>query len=211
MALCEVAVPFEAMDLEIQTFKFPGQFGTHIDYPAHFVQGGRVSQDFSIRDTVLPLVVIDATPQVKENVDFELSVENILAFEAQHGKIPEGSFVALRSDWGKRWPDGAALSNIGEDGNEHFPGWGMKALEFLFDERNVAAIGHETLDTDAPISSKDVGLVCERYVLQRDKFQVEMLTNLDQVPPTGAVIVIQAPKIENANGMPVRAFAIVED
>ena len=50
-----------------------------------------------------------------------------------------------------------------------------------------------------------------RYVLQRDKFQVEMLTNLDQVPPTGAVIVIQAPKIENANGMPVRAFAIVED
>ena len=211
MALCEVAVPFEAMDLEIQTFKFPGQFGTHIDYPAHFVQGGRVSQDFSIWDTVLPLVVIDATPQVKENVDFELSVENILAFEAQHGKIPEGSFVALRSDWGKRWPDGAALSNIGEDGNEHFPGWGMKALEFLFDERNVAAIGHETLDTDAPISSKDVGLVCERYVLQRDKFQVEMLTNLDQVPPTGAVIVIQAPKIENANGMPVRAFAIVED
>lgn len=211
MALCEVAVPFEAMDLEIQTFKFPGQFGTHIDYPAHFVQGGRVSQDFSIRDTVLPLVVIDATPQVKENVDFELSVENILAFEAQHGKIPEGSFVALRSDWGKRWPDGAALSNIGEDGNEHFPGWGMQALEFLFDERNVAAIGHETLDTDAPISSKDVGLVCERYVLQRDKFQVEMLTNLDQVPPTGAVIVIQAPKIENANGMPVRAFAIVED
>ncbi|MFR4251110.1 MAG: cyclase family protein [Christensenellales bacterium] len=211
VALCEVAVPFEAMDLEIQTFKFPGQFGTHIDYPAHFVQGGRVSQDFSIRDTVLPLVVIDATPQVKENVDFELSVEDILAFEAQHGKIPEGSFVALRSDWGKRWPDGAALSNIGEDGNEHFPGWGMKALEFLFDERNVAAIGHETLDTDAPISSKDVGLVCERYVLQRDKFQVEMLTNLDQVPPTGAVIVIQAPKIENANGMPVRAFAIVED
>lgn len=211
VALCEVAVPFEAMDLEIQTFKFPGQFGTHIDYPAHFVQGGRVSQDFSIRDTVLPLVVIDATPQVKENVDFELSVEDILAFEAQHGKIPEGSFVALRSDWGKRWPDAAALSNIGEDGNEHFPGWGMKALEFLFDERNVAAIGHETLDTDAPISSKDVGLVCERYVLQRDKFQVEMLTNLDQVPPTGAVIVIQAPKIENANGMPVRAFAIVED
>lgn len=211
VALCEVAVPFEAMDLEIQTFKFPGQFGTHIDYPAHFVQGGRVLQDFSIRDMVLPLVVIDATPQVKENVDFELSVENILAFEAQHGKIPEGSFVALRSDWGKRWPDGAALSNIGEDGNEHFPGWGMKALEFLFDERNVAAIGHETLDTDAPISSKDVGLVCERYVLQRDKFQVEMLTNLDQVPPTGAVIVIQAPKIENANGMPVRAFAIVED
>ena len=211
VALCEVAVPFEAMDLEIQTFKFPGQFGTHIDYPAHFVQGGRVSQDFSIRDTVLPLVVIDATPQVKENVDFELSVEDILAFEAQHGKIPEGSFVALRSDWGKRWPDGAALSNIGEDGNEHFPGWGMKVLEFLFDERNVAAIGHETLDTDAPISSKDVGLVCERYVLQRDKFQVEMLTNLDQVPPTGAVIVIQAPKIENANGMPVRAFAIVED
>lgn len=211
VSLGEIAVPFEEMDLEIQTFKFPGQFGTHIDYPAHFVPGGRVAQDFGVMDTVLPLVVIDATPQVKENVDFELSVSDILAFESELGKIPEDCFVALRTDWGKRWPDGAALSNIGEDGNEHFPGWGFEALQFLFDERNVAAIGHETLDTDAPISSKDVGLRCERYVLQRDRFQVEMLTNLDQVPPTGAVIVVQAAKIRDANGLPVRAFAIVKD
>ena len=56
------------MDLEIQTFKFPGQFGTHIDYPAHFVPGGRVAQDFGVMDTVLPLVVIDATPQVKRKM-----------------------------------------------------------------------------------------------------------------------------------------------
>lgn len=211
VALGEIAVPFEEMDLEIQTFKFPGQFGTHIDYPAHFVPGGRLSQDFDVKDTVLPLVVIDATPQVKQDVDFELSVSDIQAFESQHGRIPAGSFVALRTDWGKRWPDGEALSNIGPDGNEHFPGWGMEALKFLFDERDVAAIGHETLDTDAPICSKDVGLVCERYVLQRDKLQVEMLTNLDQVPPTGAVIVVQAPKVKDANGLPVRAFAIVKD
>ena len=71
VSLGEIAVPFEAMDLEIQTFKFPGQFGTHIDYPAHFVPGGRVAQDFGVMDTVLPLVVIDATPQVKENADLK--------------------------------------------------------------------------------------------------------------------------------------------
>lgn len=211
-SLGEIAVPFEEMDLEIQTFKFPGQFGTHIDYPAHFVPGRARCADFGVMGTVLPLVVIDATPQVKENVDFELSVSDILAFESEHGKIPEDCFVALRTDWGKRWPDGAALSNIGGDGNEHFPGWGFEALQFLFDERNVAAIGHETLDTDAPISSKDVGLRCERYVLQRDRFQVEMLTNLDQVPPTGAVI-RGAGRKDPAMPTDCRfaAFAIVKD
>ena len=106
---------------------------------------------------------------------------------------------------------GKALSNIGEDGNEHFPGWGLRRCNF-FDERNVAAIGHETLDTDAPISSKDVGLRCERYVLQRDRFQVEMLTNLDQVPPTGLLLSWCRPKrIRDANGLPVRAFRHCKD
>lgn len=209
--LCKPVIRFEDMDLEIQTFLFPGQFGTHIDYPGHFIPGGRLANGFDVKDTVLPLVVIDISGKAAENPDYELTVDDILAFEETYGKIPEGSFVALRTDWGKRWPSMERLSNVGEDGLEHFPSWGFESLVFLYEQRGIAANGHETLDTDAPVSSREHGLRAERYLLGKDKFQVEALCNLDQVPPVGSVIVIAAPRIKEANGLPVRVFAICEE
>lgn len=208
--LCNTVVDFDEMNLNIQTFKFPGQFGTHIDYPGHFIPNGRLGGDFSIKDTVLPLIVIDVSQKTVKNPDYELTIDDILDFENKYGKIPENSFVAMRTDWGKRWPDGKALSNKDENGIEHFPGWTIETLQFLYDQRNVSATGHETLDTDAPITSTKVGdLQSERYVLKKDKFQVELLTNLDKVPPVGAIIFISSPKIANANGLPARVWAII--
>lgn len=208
--LCHEVVSFEQMDLRIDTQTFPGQFGTHIDYPGHFIQGGRLGDEFTVKDTVFPLCVIDVSEKARQNADYELTVDDILEYEKNYGRIPKGAFVAMRTDWSKRWPDGAALSNVGEDGVEHFPGWTMDTLRFIYEERDAAANGHETLDTDAPITSKDTGLICERDVLARDKVQVEMLANLDKVPAAGAVIFVSAARIKGANGLPVRAFAIFE-
>lgn len=203
-------IDYPEMNLCIQTFKFPGQFGTHIDYPAHFVENARVAGDFKIQDTVLPLVVIDLSKKVEKNNDYEISVEDILKFEEEYGKIPPSSFVAFRSDWSKRWPDLKALGNADENGNGHTPGWPVSTLEFLFEERNIAGVGHETLDTDATVTMmKHKDLIAERYILQKNKFQVEVLNNLDKLPPIGSLIFIAAPRIIKANGLPVRAWAIV--
>ncbi|WP_100487255.1 cyclase family protein [Sporolactobacillus pectinivorans] len=201
----------QELRLRIQTFKFPGQFGTHIDYPGHFVQSGKLSDQFGIKDLVFPLIVIDVSEKVKQNSDYELTLADIAEHEKKYGRIPEHSFVALRTDWSKRWPDEKALSNLDSDGNEHCPGWTVETLKFLFDERNVAGNGHETLDTDASVGFLAVGdLVSERFVLERGKIQVELLTNLDQVPPVGAVIFIASPNIEGATGLPARVWAITE-
>lgn len=206
--LCKAVVDYPDMNMRIDVHSFPGQFGTHIDYPAHFIEGARKAGDFIVEDTVLPLVILDVSEKAAENADYELTVQDILDHEAQYGRIPEGSFVAMRTDWYKRWPSMEALSNADEAG-EHFPGWTIETLDFLYDQRGVAGTGHETLDTDAPITSNAVGdLQAERHVLARDKFQVEMLANLDQVPPVGAIISIAAPNIIEANGTPVRAWAI---
>lgn len=210
--LAKTAVGYEEMNLHIQTFKFPGQFGTHIDYPAHFVREARLAGDFGVKDTVLPMVVLDLSQKAAEHADYELTVQDILEFEEKYGRIPRGSFVAMRTDWYKRWPDGKAMSNADENGCEHFPGWTIETLQFLYDERGVAGTGHETLDTDAPVTSAAAGdLQAERYVLQRDKFQVELLANLDQVPPAGALIFVAAPRIPAANGLPVRAWAVIPE
>ncbi|MBS3510990.1 cyclase family protein, partial [Staphylococcus aureus] len=91
----------------------------------------------------------------------------------------------------------------------HAPGWGLDALKYLIEERRVEAVGHETFDTDASVDVvKNGDLVGERYILGQDKYQVELLTNLDQLPTRGAIIYAISPKPKDAPGFPVRAFAI---
>ena len=193
----------------IQTFKFPGQFGTHIDFPGHFVRGAALSDAFGIGNMLFPLCVIDITEKVKEDVHYAVTVDDIKAYEAKYGEIPDGAFVALRTDWYKNWPDMEKLSGIAEDGSENFPGWSLPALQYIYETRNAAANGHETLDTDASAEAAKAGdLACERYVLSKGKLQIEVLCRLDKVAPAGALLFAAWTNIEAATGLPVRAFAI---
>lgn len=195
----------------IQTFKFLGQFGTHIDFPGHFVQGRALSEQYDVHDLIFPLVVIDISEQAKQDPRYTVTVDDIRAYEAQYGEIPEGALVALRSDWYKKWPDIDALSSIDADGHENAPGWSLEALKYIYEVRHAAANGHETLDTDSSAVAEAEGdLACERYVLDRGKLQVEVLANLDQVQPAGAVVLISYPRIEGATGLPARVWAITE-
>ena len=199
------------LECQIQTFKFPGQFGTHIDFPGHFVKGAPLSDKFGVKDGVFPLCVIDITEKVKADCHYAVTVQDIKDYEAKYGPIPDGAFVALRTDWYKNWPDMNALSGIAEDGSENFPGWSLDALKYIYEERNAAANGHEALDTDASAEAAKAGdLACERYVLEKGKLQVEVLRNLDQVAPAGAVLFVAWPRFEGAVGLPVRCWAITE-
>jgi len=199
------------LDCLIQTFTFPGQFGTHIDFPGHFVPGAPLSEAYSVRNCMFPLCVVDITGQVERDPHYAVTVEDLKAYEAKYGDIPDGAFVALRTDWSKRWPDMAALSGLDADGGENFPGWSLPALQYIYETRNAAANGHETLDTDASVLAAQAGdLACERYVLSRGKLQIEVLCNLDQVPPAGALMVAAWPNIAGATGLPVRVWAIAE-
>lgn len=193
-----------------QQFSFPGQYGTHIDPPIHFVRDARYLDELDLKELVLPLVVIDKSQEAEVDNDFTLSVEDILAFEAEYGEIEAGTFVALRTDWSKRWPDKEAFNNKDDEGNNHIPGWGFEALQFLFKERKVRAVGHETFDTDSAADFRKNGnLQGEYFVLEQDTYQIELLTNLDQLPAKGAVIFNIVPKPEKASGFPVRSFAIL--
>lgn len=199
----------ETLDCLIQTFKFPGQFGTHIDFPGHFIKNAPLSESYGIEQMIFPLCIIDVTDKVAENKLYAVTVEDIKYYESKYAPIPNGAFVALRTDWSKRWPDMAALSGTAADGSENFPGWSMEALQYIYETRQAAANGHETLDTDASELAAAAGdLACERYVLGKGKLQIEMLANLDKPAPAGALIVAAYPKIEGATGLPARVFAI---
>ena len=195
----------------VQQFSVVGQYGTHIDPPIHFVEGGRWLDDIELKDLLLPLYVIDKSKEVAENNDYVITKQDVLDFEEKYGQILPESFVAFRSDWAKRWPNYDKIRNLDENGVQHTPGWSREALEFLIKERKVKAVGHETLDTDSGVTAAQKGLVEEYYLLEQDIYQIEVLANLDQVPATGSLISIAYPNWTKASGSPARVIAILPE
>lgn len=213
--LCRTVFDYdeEMLSCRIHTYKFPGQFGTHVDFPSHFTPDAVGSEAYEVDDgswTAMPLCVIDLTGKVAaEGPDTAVTVADIEAWETEHGRIPEGSFVALRTDWYTRWPDNDALNNFDAEGGEHCPGWSMEALKFLYEKRGIQMNGHETFDTDASFLAAEADdLACERYVLDNGHLQVEVMANLDKVPATGAIVFVTWPHIAGATGLPARVIAV---
>lgn len=193
-------------------YSLVSQYGTHIDAPVHFSSGKRFLEELSLKEFILPLFILHKEKEVSENPDYEITVSDILAFETKYGKLPAESLVAFASDWSKRWENQEDFYNFDEYGQAHTPGWSLEALQFLHEKRNVRAIGHETLDTDSAVScAKNKDLIGERYWLSQDKFQVEVLNNLAEIPAAGSVIVLGVPKIKEAPGFTIRAFAILPE
>ena len=193
----------------VEKFCHVGQWGTHVDPPVHFVEGARPLDAIGLDEMVLPLVVIDVHEKAAENPDYTITMEDVSDWESRHGKIPSKSFVAMRTDWSKRWPDGDAMQNKDEEGTKHYPGWSQEVLTYLIEERGVTAIGHEPTDTDPGIATSKDDYSLEDYVLRKDRYQIELLTNLDQLPESGAVIFATWPKAKDGSGFPARVFAVV--
>jgi kynurenine formamidase len=192
-----------------QEFTHVGQWGTHVDPPAHFHKGLLTVDEIPLGEMILPLVIIDVHRKAAENPDYVLSTRDVEEWELRNGKIPDGAFVAMRTDWSKRWPNTRAMSNKDDTGVAHYPGWSLEALKLLFEERKVTAVGHETTDTDPGIRTSNNDYRAESYVLGQNHYQVELMANLDKVPQKGAIIICTFPKPLNGSGFPARAFAIV--
>ena len=186
-----------------------GQWGTHVDPPAHFIRGLRTVDQIDPKEMVLPLVVIDVHDEAAKNPDYTLSLERVKKWETDHGPIPAGAFVAMRTDWSKRWPDAARMENKDAHGVAHYPGWTLPVLKYLYEQREITASGHETTDTDPGTAASKDDYSLETYILSTNHYQIELLTNLDQVPEAGAIAVISFPKPKDGSGFPARAFAIL--
>ena len=173
------------------------QLGTQLDPPAHWAPEYAAIDELPPTFAVRPLVVISIVPQVQQNFNYHLQVSDILRWEAQYGRIPEGSVVMVRSDWSKRWPD-PALSTL-----TRFPGVSLSALQFLHLQRHILFHGHEPLDTDSTPT-----LEGEDWLMHNGFAQAEGVANLDKVPPTGCLVEIGYPKFGGGVGGYARFIAI---
>jgi kynurenine formamidase len=136
-------------------------------------------------------------------------MEDVRDWERRHGPIPERAFVALCTGWSKRWPDGDAMRNEDSRGVAHYPGWSRPVLEYLYEDRRITATGHETTDTDPGIATSRGDYSLETYILSQNRYQIELLANLDALPECGALVVVSFPKPKDGSGFPARVFAIL--
>ena len=146
--------------------------------------------------------MISIVDQVKKKGDYHLQVADIEAWEKEHGRIPEGSVVMVRSDWSKKWTtDAVKAKALAAD--PVFPGVSLKAIQFLHLKRHILFHGHEPLDTDTTPT-----LEGEAWLMHHGYTQAEGVDNLEQVPETGCLVNIGYPKFGGGLGGYARYVAI---
>jgi kynurenine formamidase len=185
--------------------------GTHFDAPIHWVSGKDLPDNAV--DTIPPAkfialaVVIDCSAQCAANPDFVLTVDFVAAWETRHGRIEAGSWILLRTDWSKKpYRD---YANIREDG-AHTPGPAPEVVKWLVEERDAHGFGTETIGTDAGQAHHfNPPYPAHFYMHGKGRYGLQCLTNLDQLPPKGAVIFAAPLKIKQGSGSPLRVLALV--
>jgi len=184
----------------------PEHFGTHLDAPAHFARGLWTVDQIPPERLVAPLAVIDVSANVKNNADYQVSVEDIAQWEQAHGQISPNSVVIANTGWNARWNSVERYRNPDAKGVMHFPGYSLEAAKFLTEARNVVGLGIDTLSIDYG-PSKD--FTVHQYTMAHSLYHLENVANLDSVPPTGATVVVAPMKLEGGSGSPVRILALI--
>ncbi len=186
--------------------------GTHFDAPVHWVTGkdypNNATHNIPVERFIGPACVIDVSREVARNADFLLTQAIVEDWERQHGRIPAHAWVLVRTDWSRR-PTAKEFLNIGQNG-PHTPGFHPQCVPFLARERDILGVGVETVGTDAgQAATFEPMFPCHTLMHGSNRFGLASLTNLDQLPPTGAVVIAPPLKIVNGSGSPLRVLALV--
>lgn len=187
--------------------------GTHFDAPAHWISGrdlpDNATDSIPPANFIAPAVVIDMSAKAAANPDYELTLDDIAAWEIAHGRIPARAWVLLRTDWSKR--SAVDYVNLREDG-AHTPGPSVAAIKFLVDDRKVLGLGVETIGTDTGQAMHQSPPYPAHYFLHgAGRYGLQCLTNLDQLPPTGVLILAAPLKIRQGSGSPLRVLAMIDN
>jgi kynurenine formamidase len=185
--------------------------GTHFDAPIHWVTGKEGEDVASVPPARLvgPAVVVDLTAEVAQDPGTLLTVAHLEAFEAEHGRIPEGAWVLLRTGWDARADDEEAFLNAGPEGPVT-PGPDVGASRWLAQERGIVGFGCETVGIDAGAAGGfDPPFPVHHFVLGAGRYGLTQLANLAELPPTGALIVVAPLKLVDGTGSPSRVLALV--
>jgi kynurenine formamidase len=183
--------------------------GTHLDAPVHFREDGPSVDQIPVTKLIGPAVVVDVSAACVHNPDYRVSAGDLIQWEKQHGRIPDGAILLIRTGWGKYWPDKKRYLGTDKPGDIaglHFPGISREAAEFLVKQRKINGAGIDTASIDYG-QSKD--FIAHQILSAAGIYNLENVANLERVPATGATLIALPMKIRRGTGAPVRIVAMV--
>jgi len=187
------------------TYNVNEHTGTHIDAPLHFSADGQSVAEIPVENLVVPLCIIDIASRAQSDADAQLTPEDIKAWIASHGDIPDKACVAMHSGWG-RYVNDTKFRNADDEGTQHYPGFHVDAVQMLMEETGAVGIAVDTLSLDHGMSPD----FATHYAwLPTNRWGIENIANLDKLPASGATLVVGAPKHRGGTGGPCRVFAMV--
>ncbi len=179
--------------------------GTHIDAPLHFSGDGQSVSEIPVSSLVAPLCVIDLRAKAADDADAQLTPDDVSAWVAANGDIPENACVAMNSGWAPKL-GGDGYRNADSEGKQHYPGFHPETAQMLIEETGANSIAVDTLSLDYGMSG-DFGT---HYTwLPSGRFGIENIANLDAVPASGATLFIGAPKYRGGTGGQARIIAMI--
>jgi kynurenine formamidase len=187
----------------------PEHGGTHLDAPIHFGAGRNTNAEIPLERLIGPAVVIDVSAQASTDRDYRLTPQDVQAWEAEHGAIPRGALVLLRTGWSRHWPDARAYlgdDTPGDASRLSFPSYGDEAATLLVQERQVGALGIDAASIDY---GRSTTFTVHQIAAAANVPGLENLTGLERLPPTGALLFALPMKIAGGSGGPLRAVALV--
>lgn len=185
--------------------------GTHLDAPIHWVTGKDKEDVSEIPPERLigPAVVIDKAAEAEGNPDYLLTIDDVKAFEGEHGPLPERGWLLYRTGWDARAQDQQAFLNA-DSGGPHTPGIAIDCAQWLAEESPIVGVGVETVGTDAGQAfSFDPAFPCHAFLLGAGKYGLTQLANLSELPPTGSMLIVAPLKIVKGSGSPARVLALI--
>lgn len=189
-----------------KAFSMPEHLGTHLDAPNHFEANQPSVESLKFKDLVGPGVVIDITLKAEVDPDTMVTVDEIEEWESEHGPIPDGAIVFLKTGWGRFWDNQIRYQNRDARSQLHFPSFSPEAARFLIHERKVSGVGVDNLSIDRGISKK---FEVHHIVNAAGKFGLENVAHLDKLPPKGFFVIVAPIKIEGGTGGPTRIWALL--
>ncbi|MDP6337584.1 MAG: cyclase family protein [Verrucomicrobiota bacterium] len=195
---------YEEIQINLNKVSYWEHVGTHMDAPNHFSEGSSVEK-IPAEDLVLPLAVIDIKAKAARDPLAQVTLEDVKAWENKNGRIPERACLAMNSGWAHH-VNTPKFKSPNADGAHQQPAFHIDAIKFIMEERNVVSIAVDTFSFDNLHSPEyDVHYAW----LGDERWGIEVVNNLDDVPAVGATIVVGQPKIQGGTGGPNRVMALV--
>lgn len=191
----------------LRKFTIGEHSATHMNAPNSFIAGNHQAiTSYKPEQRVVPAAVIDMRAQCAANPDYRLKVADIQAWETVHGQLQPGTFFIMYTGWQAKWSDPKAFINQDAKGNLHFPGFGKTATMWLVEQRQIAGVG---IDTHGVDPGSDTSYATNTEMAQTHKIAIECMAHLNELPATGATLILGPLALRNGSGSPLSIMALV--